>query len=536
MSAAESRPPADGVPVVGRGEAVLLVLLFAVALACRTWNLAGQGLRTPDEGLYVIFAEQIHLGNAGSVYFKPLQGLLLYPAFRALTVTGLVGLEPVVFMLPAAAIGLATVALLAALARRAWGPHAGLVALGCTAAMPYLLFYHRSALTDGVYLGAGVLAFGLLLRALPGVLPGAAPRRPWVRAATSGALLGAAFFDNPATGILVAGIGCGGVALWAQGRVPRRDALRLGSVWALSGLGAAAAVFGLLCLRPWFRVHDFLSLSQVNVASAFGSGSGAGPFRYLWAYAGPAYLALAAVGLVAALRRRGPFELALLGLGAVVFAYALWSRLWWPRIYVGTVFPLTLLAALGGATVAAAAAARTRRPHAGLGVAAGLCALLLAGHAAGARAMLTLTSGYAQAAEVLQAEPPNPVPPCILTPQCANLLLPFGLDVRSATVPLARALEPPGGAERAEELLARCRQEGYTHLVLDYTFRIEMRDAGLPELRRLIDRNPPWQSIPNPAGAHAETLLESDVRPAAGDPISDRILIFRLEEMGQGRK
>ncbi|MBI3267596.1 MAG: hypothetical protein HYZ53_01135 [Planctomycetes bacterium] len=518
-----------------RAELALAAALAAGALASRTWHLAEQGLRLPDEGLYSFFGEAVHFRLPKAVFFKPLQALILYLPFRALVVTDWAELVPGVFLLPAALLGWASVLALGALARRAWGPAAGLVALAAGTAMPYLLFYHRSALSDANYLALCIAALWLLLRALPGVLPGPAGARPRLFAAASGALFAAAFWTNPAAAVLVVATGTAGAALVLAGKIERRLSAELLGLWAVVGLSTGALLHGAFCLASWYdpAMNRHL-LGFVGVVAARSRWT-VEPFLDFGKYAGPAVAALAATGAAVGVRRRAPLDLALLVLFAVVALYGARSTSWGPRIFASLLVPGILLAAAGGTALVERTVAAAHGRVGTLGAAACLCAALLASHAPGAHELLGLRSGYARAVESLLAERGQGRLGIVLAPQCANLLLPFSIEVKSATRPLAELLATPGGAEAVESALRKRREEGYSHLVLDVTFRLELADAGLLEFRRFLERNPPWQEFDNPFGRHRPTLAEDELTLAPGDPIADRILVFRLADLpGEG--
>ncbi|MBI5366956.1 MAG: hypothetical protein HZA54_07955 [Planctomycetes bacterium] len=517
-----------------RGVGAGAALLAGLAVFCRFWNLSGQGLRTPDEGLHAFFAETIWFGIPGAVYWKPLEALLLAGAFRAWEICGGGSdVEPVVFLVPAALFGVASVLGLGWLAYRAWGWCAGLTGLAAAAAMPYLLFYHRSALADGNHLACGVAALLLLVGALPGGFPARPERRPGLAAAGSGALLGTAFLINPASGVITLGMGIGLIALaWLRPDL-RRDVLRRLAIWAPAGIAAAGLWFGFLCLAPWYNRDFHAMMSSYNLAVAAASQARIEPFLYLWRYSGPVLLGLALVGAAESARRRDPCGVLLLALLGVGLVYGARAHLPYPRIFLAPVLPLAALAARGGGVVAAAAARRLRAGSRGeLAVTLLLGVALIASHAPGARALLSLRSGFARAVAALAAERAEGAEGAgllVLSAQSSNLMMPFGIETDSATVPLARALEGPNGAAAALDLLRdAARTGGYSHLMLDFTFRIELSPAGFGEFRHLLERFPPWQAIDNPAGLHEETQLENGIAAAADDPLSGKIFLWRL--------
>ncbi|MBM4046455.1 MAG: hypothetical protein FJ279_15200, partial [Planctomycetes bacterium] len=131
------------------------VLLLAAGL--RLWGLGELGFRYADEGTYALFGMEMLKGSRGFIYFKPGQAALTWLAFKAF---GVSMLSP---MLLSALLGIASVLLIYLVTRELYGEDAGLVSAACAAAMPYLLYYHRSSLSDGNYIFLDLLGLYLAL-------------------------------------------------------------------------------------------------------------------------------------------------------------------------------------------------------------------------------------------------------------------------------------------------------------------------------------------------------------------------------------
>ncbi|MBI5367024.1 MAG: hypothetical protein HZA54_08300 [Planctomycetes bacterium] len=542
-----------------RWEAGLAGFLLVAGVLFRTWGLGDEGLRVPDEGFHCFWAEAVACNTVGAVYRKPLHAVLLSLPLRALVLTDEVELRPWVFMVPQAVLGIVTVALLYVLARRAWGNAEGVLTLACSIAMPYLLFYHRGAFADGTYLAFQTLGLLLLARALPGALPGAPAAHPGGYALVSGALYAAACFVSEAAALGAGALALALVPLLRHKAITRRALAVVAGAWSAGAGAGLVLLYGIFRVQPWF--HDGLYRAYVKdvAGQGFASRLALDHLVYFWNYATPPVLLLAVIGVVVAARRRRPLDVVLLGLLLILLGNGFRLDTWAPRRFVATLLPLTLLAGLGGGAVVDFAARRRARGPDGAAdlrpwVTAALALLLPATQLPPAVEIVKLRSAYEAATQALEAEREAGRLGVVLAPMGADLLIPFQIEFGESASPLGALLREPGGAERAEEWLTAARARGFTHLMLDYTFRLELQvghgllvpasptgpadpvgwgQTAFPEVRRFLERNPPWLRLENPAGAYAPTLYENTLVSLPDDPVSRWICLFRLEEIGR---
>ncbi len=237
IAAMESPAPAQ--PYPWREIAVVVVVTLVAALT-RFWNWRALGITHFDEGIYAL-AGLWALDPGGLLALDP--GIIPYspPGFPFL-----IGLSYRVFgdtdhaaILVAQLLGVATIPLLAWLARRAFGPGAGAAAGSLAALAGVHVVFSRMALTDVPFLFTWILALIAGARFL---------ERP---AAGRAVLLGVAVghaqyfkYNGCLTGVIVAIAAVTGMSL--RSSLTRREAVRT-IAWLLAAGVTAAVVY-----TPWY--------------------------------------------------------------------------------------------------------------------------------------------------------------------------------------------------------------------------------------------------------------------------------------------
>jgi dolichyl-phosphate-mannose-protein mannosyltransferase len=221
-------------------EIVLVVVVTLVAAALRFWEWRSIGITHFDEGIYAL-AGLWAVNGGGLLALDP--GIIPY-APPGLPV--LIGLSYSLFgdsdhaaILVAQLLGVATIPLIAWLARRAFGSGAGAAAAALAALAGVHIVFSRMALTDGPFLFMWVLALIAGIRFLE--RPGPA------RALLLGGAVGLAQYfkyNGCLTGVVVALAALRGVSLKTP--AARRDSART-LVWLIAAGGVAALVY-----TPWY--------------------------------------------------------------------------------------------------------------------------------------------------------------------------------------------------------------------------------------------------------------------------------------------
>jgi hypothetical protein len=270
----------------------------------------------------------------------------------------------------AAVLCMAGVVATYAAARRLWGVREGLVAAAVLAFAFLPVAYSRVAVTDVGSLAGVALALLWSVRAAEG-----GRTRDYVLA---GAATGLAVGFKYTAGLVVLALG---IAALARLRSDRGRAL------AGLGLGALAAALVFALLNPYLfgSLGDWWSdlRDQADVAAnePKPGQEGGGVSYYLdsltWGL-GWAGMAAALVGAVVVLRRDVVRGLILIAVPLALFAYLAVQSRYFGRWMLPAYPALSMLAAVGVAETAAAIAARLRRRHAGVAVAAALTLAVLA--------------------------------------------------------------------------------------------------------------------------------------------------------------
>ncbi len=324
-----------------RREAILLLGLLAFCLALRTAQLLAWPIFI-DESLHIRAAQLMDIRTPATLLMSesadysgdpPLYAWLMAPLLHLLA-------DPLLAArLTSALIGALGLPWTWAAARMLWGPRTGLAAALLYALCPFLLFYHRMALHDGLIAtcGAGALYYAIRL----------ACRGRMRDALTLGLCLAAALLTKAvAVSLLLLPL----LAVVAAHSGERRAVARGAAVAMVLG----AAPYTCLALWPYDNTpYSFVFHGHLQVAggvegllSVIG-GQAARWANALWLYLTPPVLLLAALGLWATRRERMALLLgawALLGSLPVV---ALPNRLFVPRYFLYIAVPTVVLAARG---------------------------------------------------------------------------------------------------------------------------------------------------------------------------------------------
>ncbi|MBI2911777.1 MAG: glycosyltransferase family 39 protein [Chloroflexi bacterium] len=310
-----------------------------------------------------------------------------------------------------AALGIATVALVFTMARRAWGPGAALVAAAGLAVSGWHAVYSAQALQGVNALFFIALALLFYWRALL--------RHPWGRYSLAvGLVAGVAFTISERAVLLLPWVAASEALLWVrvclrEGRqvwlsaarvaVLRMLAILAGAVTFVAAAGAGLALLGLLGGAGGFAVPgvqvDYVAGLMQQFGDWFQRGSGLAPlpsslliYPYLtWQWDGPLLPALALVGLAGAAPLRRREDASVLALALV--HYTIWSLS--PRGAAQYFLPLALSSALfAGRWLAEVPASRRSL----LGAAVAFVVVLFG--APRAASLAGIPSGYQAAAEL----------------------------------------------------------------------------------------------------------------------------------------
>ncbi|MBI3268552.1 MAG: glycosyltransferase family 39 protein [Planctomycetes bacterium] len=289
-------------------------------------------------------------GGLAPIWCRPTHDLLI-----ALAMT-LVGDRDSAGLLVSAAFGSLSVLFVGLLARRLWGPTAGLLGALALALSPLHLLHSRNALAEAdstFYLLAAVTLLGWALTSA---------RRPvrWVFVA--GLLTGVCYTANVRL-VVAPLILWSGYALGCRSSptLPPRDRLR-GALWLSLGMAVPLGLWELsyvsahlLLDLPWYRMPEsyfrrvlWYIPNQGTRDAGFGEFS-ALPY-FLWLYEGPLLLPAAAAGLLLALRRRSLPDLFLLAVPLWTYGFYLSRAVEQPLRYL--VLPLPALALAVGSLFA----------------------------------------------------------------------------------------------------------------------------------------------------------------------------------------
>jgi len=342
---------------VTRGDVALLLGVLVLCLALRTAQLLAWPIFV-DESLYIRAAQLMDPRAPATLLTlespdyggnPPLFAWLMAPLLHLLA-------DPLrAARLTSALIGALGLLWTWATARTLWGRHAGLLAGFLYALCPFLLFYQRMALLDGLVAtcGAGALYYAVRLA-----------RRG--RTLDAG-LLGLCLAAGLLTKILAASLLLLPLLAIVAAHPRHRRAVARGAVMAI-----VIGVGPFLCLlaRPYmntpysFAFHGHLQLDGILPTLRIIADQAARWAEGLWLYLTPPVLLLAALGLWLVRRER---MVLLVGAWAVLGSLpvvAAPNRLFVPRHFLYIAIPLIVLAARGVLALAHAVRGRqdARRP------------------------------------------------------------------------------------------------------------------------------------------------------------------------------
>lgn len=493
---------------------MLGVLLLAAGL--RLWGLPDLGFRYADEGTYALFGMEMLKGSRGFIYYKPGHAALTWVALNAF---GVSTFSP---MLLSALLGVASVLLLYLLTRELYGTDAGLVSATCAVAMPYLLYYHRSALSEGNYVFLDLAGLYLSLLGLR--------TRRWGLFAAAGAAWALAYDVKPQAGLIPIGMALG--LLCATRRNPPGTPLdpRLTRIFLVVSLLAALFAHAALAsfMRPFMDERAASGVLRSYVQRFFDPGMlpGFQFFSCLLIHGGVAVTLLFAMGFGLAVRRRSLSDVVCLAMVTVTAAYSFRVNVPMPRFHLTFALPVALLAGAGGARVAAVVGRK-------IGHRAALIALLLALlclETSPALKVLQMKPGYREACEWLRRE--ERLTTGATTHSWPILAAGTGRPWAIASDVVADALMGHEGDKvLALRLIPAIRRDGYSHLMLDYAIWARLRPEGEANLRRFVADHPPTRVIPNDYLWHPQTLAEGELPGRlAREPLAQNIFIWRLRD------
>ena len=485
-----------------------LVAILVVAALLRFWGVTRLGLTIWDEGLYAM---------AGRLLVsKPLEGLselrtiAAAPLFSILVGMAQAILGPVDWagIAVSAAAGTLTVYLVYLLGKRLYGPEPGLLSALFVAVSPYHVMYSRMGLTETTFVLFALLTVFFFTQAMDhGSL------RAYVLGGTAAGLM----LNTKYSGLLVLA-SC--LLVWMWSRVTSR--LRVRRPISEQGLGegsvregSSVVVLFLFCLTVavlflpwvvflaarWWGYWELLRRPVGYTAVATGGRILTPPpliLAYLLRWTSSAFLVLALVGGLVALRRRKAGDGLLL---AYVLIYSLGVMIYlkYPRLALPLLPPLALLAGNGGKVVLEGSQRKTFKV-AILGV------VLLTAFDLG-RSSIPLLSvradGYRSAARFVEA-------------------LPRDVRVFEKTQPNSRfyTSRPLHLADSPEVRRALVR-EGTKYLVVDQTLTWAAFSAGVVEQNR--DRLRLVAKIPNPTYevVYLQPATPEKMKRLANDDIPD---------------
>ena len=496
-------------------ELALVGSLMALAIVVRLRGIGDQGLRFYDEGTYCRFGTTLLLGSGKTIFYKPGTAVLMWLAFKAFGHCDSAGL------VLSALVGIATVVLAWWLVRRIAGRFAAAGTAAAFAAMPYMLFYHRSAMTEANYFFLALASLVFVVLGLGGSSAGGIlPTMYWLAAGLCG---GFGFTVNAPAALIYALVVLGGLVHLHVNRAGRRRMAML----------LAANAVGFLCgwAVPQIITAPYVSETSVAMSAVHRLGNVVQfhPrlfwLKYLWGYAGWPVLVLAALGAYGLWKVRHPYRHLLTVLGAGLFGFYLQTGMSWPRIYFPLVLPVGLMAGLG---VQYVLGRWIPRPMARWGVVIGLCGAMVGYGFEHSLPTLRLHSGYWDAQKFLvdgQAE-------CVITAHNWGMFTAFiPAKLIYGGDQLARAFGPDADTNAPQGCFKWFVDNyGATHIVIDYFFWKLLSPSARQRFGEYIRSHPPDKTIPNPVAGDYETLAE-DGEPSLSildDPNARFIYIWRV--------
>ena len=502
-------------------ELAFIGLLMVVAAFVRLHGITNQGLRFYDEATYLRFGATLLLGDGPEIFYKPGTAMLMALAFK------LLGHSPAAAMTFNALVGTATVALMYLLARRLAGTFAALAAAAACAVMPYMLFYHRSAMTEANYFFLALLSLCLMVLGLERTRTG---RKNAIWAAILFVLCGVCggfgFRVNAPAALIWALVVLGGVVQLYFNAVRIRD-LAVMLAGCVVGFIYGSVLPKFVCAGYEPASSDVAPLDRLAAALQFS------PrlywLWYLFVYCGPLVLVLAGVGAwrLWAGRHRHRWLLTILAAG--LFAFYVQTSKNWPRMYFPLVLPAVLLAGPGAAYLVERFGRTAPRRWM---TAAILCCAMLCHGAWQSWPVMQLRSGYAQAGRFL-AEDTMQRMITVHGWVIFSVVTPGGLDPEKIRIDtqagvLARSFMPGTALGPEESFQWFADNYGATHIVLDYFFWKMLSPGARERFAEFVKIHPPDAIIPNPVAGHYPTVAEDGDTSILSDPNARFIYIWRV--------
>jgi len=500
--------------------AMLAVTVFGAVL--RFWHLAAQGYRFADEGYHLLYSSFLVWGiDEPFLYFKHgLHGLLALGL-------GVLGLDQTGSLRWSALLGTLTLPLCYLLWRQVEGKRVALIALFLVAVSKYVLFYHRSNMSDGyalfVFTGVLLLISNALWRpdvhgAHLSVRTG--KRRRWITTVATGLLLGATFTVRIQTCFIL--VGC--VAAWLTALFVRhdREGLRRQLPLAVIMLIAALPGYALVMLALGNTVNWPTTLEWYgkNMVLVDGPPMAWRPWCaiHLWSYCSAAFLGFAIAGLLHRTwhwrRLRTPQLWLVLCCWGLSLGF-LKTALPWPRGHLYMVFFLCPFAATGIDLAARLVARRWRR---GCRFARAAAIVTLAGLVGGAelakaRVLLTGSGGYG---ETLRFLLDDNIGEDVFTTDSWPLFRAAHRHLTTVVYDDLKEVCTAGTDAEAHDafiarLISRHRtpDSGVSHMVLDHTLSYRCDERIVRFVERFVATYPPDLMVRNDFGDDPQTCADA---------------------------
>ncbi len=475
-----------------RTRFLLLALILLLAAGLRFYRLSDMGYRFGDEGYHLMYSILYLMHHDEPfLYFK--HGLHLFIAFGIV----LFDLDQAGSLCWSAVCGLLTILLFYGFTSQLANQRAALFAAFAMAVSKYILFYHRSNMSDGYALLFFCMTSIFLIFAFRGLgfLPSVSGRQSepgrilsWSVVVLAGLLIGFCFTVRIQTCLILIG-SLFALALTLGVATNRRNTGRFlvlsGGLLLLGGVGYAATMFLLHDNIKWESTVEWY-------AKNFGIGRQSPevwapyPLIHLWSFCGWPLIVIAVTYLVYAtvrIRSRGIALRWLLVYSWGLLVLFLYMGLPWPRAHVYLAFYLCIFWGLAMDQASAAVARMSRRiRYAGaLGIAI-LCVLTAGAEIRKAKTLITGKGGYLETMQYLLA---NGIGDGIVTTHAWPI---FRAEHRHLTTVLYEFPEHLHDADEGQVFIqflrGRTIYENATHMVLD----VHIPYACTPEQQRFLQR------------------------------------------------
>ncbi len=385
-----------------------MLLILHWALLLRIAGVWDQGFRFCDEGYYLLHPITMvqNPDAAGFLYYK--HGLCAVTAFWV----WLYGSQPSAILLQSGLWGMVGITFHFLLVRRLFTLRIAVISSLVLASLRYILFYHRSHLSDGYALTLFIAGLYCFVR-FSGAGSGRSERNGQARSqllwvVLYGVIAGFAFTVRIQACVTLLGAAVLGAALlmWRHRRTRNcwPSAVRLAGL-TLAGVVSVivgySSVMVLLGERiDWIRTLEWYQ-KNLTIAGGSAAGSPAVILQHLFAFSSVPFVIVAIIGLIAALvqqrRQCRIVRLWLCGCTLGLIAIHMLAAMPWPRAHLYIVYLLTIFFAVGVSAIGA----RCAHMRCGAVVAVAIVILTIAAETVDAAAFFRLRSGYGQAAEFM---------------------------------------------------------------------------------------------------------------------------------------